>query len=62
MLLILVVWLWCSVLLLRVLASDQNLAPCLLLQALLVETFWPDQHADIVDASVLRNVNLFLYF
>ena len=61
-LLIFVVWLRGGVLFLRILASDQNLAPCFLLKALLVETFRSNEHANVVDARVLRNVNLFLDF
>ena len=61
-LLIFIVRLRRGVLLLRVLASYQNLAPGFLLKALLVETFRSNEHANVVDARVLRNVNLFLDF
>ena len=61
-LLVFVVRLWRSVFFLRVLASDQNLAPSLLLKALLVEAFGPNKHSYVVYARVLWNVYLFLYF
>ena len=45
---------------LRPLASDEYLAARLLLEPLLIETFRANKHAYVVDASVLRQVNLLL--
>ena len=62
MLLVFIIWLRSCILLLRVLSSDENLAACLFLQSLLVKTFGPNEHADVVDPGVLRDVNLLLDF
>ena len=56
-----IVGLRCGIFLLRVLASDQNFATCLFFQALLVEAFGTYQHSDVVDAGVLRYIELLLY-
>ena len=56
-----IVGLRCGIFLLRVLASDQNFAPCLLFQALLVEAFGTYKHTDVVDTGVLRDIELLLY-
>jgi hypothetical protein len=49
-------------LLLRTFSPDKDLAARLFLQALLVQTFGANQHADIVDASGLRDVDLLFNF
>lgn len=46
---------------LRALTSDQDLAACLFLETLLIQTFRSNDHANVVDASTLRNVDLPLY-
>eukprot|EP00354_Favella_ehrenbergii_P000667 CAMPEP_0170457904 /NCGR_PEP_ID=MMETSP0123-20130129/5038_1 /TAXON_ID=182087 /ORGANISM="Favella ehrenbergii, Strain Fehren 1" /LENGTH=114 /DNA_ID=CAMNT_0010721847 /DNA_START=1836 /DNA_END=2177 /DNA_ORIENTATION=+ len=52
-LLVLVIWLRRRVLLLRVLAADEDFAACLFLEALLVEALGANKHTDVIDASVL---------
>ena len=61
-LLVLVVWLRCGVLLLRVLAADQYLAASLLLESLLIKALRPNEHANVIDSRVLRNVDFVFYF
>ena len=62
MLLIFIVGLRRSILLLTILASYQYFTACFLLQALLVEALGPNQHANIIDSCVLRNVDFLLNF
>lgn len=60
MLLVIIVRLGNRARLLGAFATDQNFAACLLFQTLLVETFRPNYHANIVDAVVLWDVDLLL--
>jgi hypothetical protein len=57
-LLIVIIGLGCCALFLASFASYQDFAVCLLLQSLLVESFGPDDHPDVVDTCVLRDVDL----
>ena len=57
MLLVVIVWLRLSTLLLRTFASYENFTARLLFKSLLVKSLWSNNHADVVDVVVLRNVN-----
>ena len=62
MLFVFIVRLRSSVLLLRILSSDKDLTPCLFLKTLLIQAFRSNQHADVVDSSILGDVDLLLNF
>ena len=55
---VIIIRLWNCTGLLRTLAPDQNFAPSFLLQSLLVKPLRSNDHPYIVDAVVLRNVDL----
>lgn len=59
-LLVFVIRLRCRIFFLRVLSSNQNLASRFFFKSLLVETFWSNEHANVINTCILGDVNLFL--
>lgn len=58
MLLFMIIWLWWIPFFMRILPSDEDLAPSLLLKLLLIDTFRTYQQANIVDSLNVWQVNL----
>jgi hypothetical protein len=62
MLFIFIIGLWGRALLLGPLTPNKYLATRFFFEALLIQTFWSNEHTDIIDSCCLRNINFLFDF